>query len=221
MNDPRPPAIVVGIDDLRGVYAARALSRHGVPVIGIANDRESYGARTRACQRVIEANTGNDELIEVLAELGPQVDEKAILVPCFEMAVTNISQNRDTLAPWYRIALPAHGAVEILTDKIRFYTHARERGLPIPDTRVLHSRADAERAAKTMSFPCVLKPRNSKSPRWLGQTRLKAFKALESEHLLTLYDRYAPYADGLVAQQWINGDDDSLFTCNGYFGASG
>ena len=217
----RPTAVVGGVDDVRGVYASRTLAREGIHVIGIANDGKSYGARTRACERVIRANTGNDELIEALVELGPQLDQKAILFPCYDVAVVNLSRHREVLSDWYRLALPSAESVETLTDKIRFYKYAQQNGLPIPETRFLPARSDAERASTELRFPVIVKPRTSKSSRWLSHTHLKAFIACDREQLLALYDQYAAHADGLIAQEWINGDDDSYFTCNGYFDANG
>lgn len=216
-----PEAVIVGMDDVRGLHAARALADRGVRVTGIANDTRSYGARTRACGRVIGADTGNGELIEALLMLGRELDEKAVLVPCFDTAVLNLSRHRDELERSYELALPPHDTVETLTDKIRFSELALELGFPVPRSRIVHSRDDAEQAGAELAFPCAVKPRTSKAPGWLDHTRLKAFKARNAAHLLTLYDHHAEHANGLIVQEWIEGGDESHFTCNGYFDAAG
>ncbi len=209
-----PTAVVIGIDDVRGVYAARTLARHRVPVVGIANDPKSYGARSRAVQRTIVADTNGRKLIDALQALGAQFGQKAILVPCMDMTVITLSQHWDRLDRWYRVALPPPDVVELMTDKIKFYTFAQQHDLLIPETHFLYSRNDALRVAEKATFPCAVKPPNSKSPRWLSRTHLKAFKANNGDHLLSLYDEYSPHADALIAQRWIEGTDENHFTCN-------
>ncbi len=216
-----PTAVVIGIDDVRGVYAARTLARHRVPVVGIANDPKSYGARSRAVQRTIVADTNGRKLIDALQALGARFGQKAILVPCMDMTVITLSQHWDRLDRWYRVALPPPDVVELMTDKIKFYTFAQQHDLPIPETHFLYSRNDALRVAEKATFPCAVKPPNSKSPRWLSRTHLKAFKANNGDHLLSLYDEYSPHADALIAQRWIEGTDENHFTCNCYFDFNG
>ena len=217
-SDRQPPtAVVVGMDDLRGVYAARTLARHGVPVIGICQDPKSYGVRSRACQRIITAK-GSDGLIEVLIELAPELDSKAIIVPCTDTSVVTLSSQRSQLERSYSLALPSAECVALLTDKVRFLTYASENHLPIPETRILYTRRDAEEAAAELRFPCVLKPPDSRSPRWLNKTHQKAIKIDDCGSLLSTYDRLSPYADALIAQRWIEGSDSNHYVCNCYLG---
>ena len=64
----RQPAIVIGLDDIRGVYAARTLASRGVPVIGIAKRPGSYGSRTNACREVLYADPTSTRLFDFHAE---------------------------------------------------------------------------------------------------------------------------------------------------------
>ena len=211
----RPPAIVVGMDDFRGVYAARTLARHGVPVIGIATDGKSYGARSRACQRIL-SGIRSEQLIDALIDLGPQLASRAIIFPCNDGSVTKLSRHRDRLADWYTLGLPSPETVQLLGDKLRFYEYAQRNHFPIPETRFLYARQDAERAADEISYPSVVKPPDSGSARWLGKTHLKAIKIESSEDLLSCYDQYGPYADVLILQRWIEGADSDHYACNCY-----
>ncbi|WP_175471614.1 carboxylate--amine ligase [Geodermatophilus telluris] len=135
------------------------------------------------------------------------------------MSVLLVSRHRDRLAPWYRIALPDHDVVELLMDKSTFLRHAQATGLPIPGTAFLDDRGDAEEAARTLTFPVVVKP-PIKSPTWQGHTNLKAFQVQDASELLEVYDRVSAWSDCLIAQEWVAGGVDSLYSCNAYFDRS-
>jgi D-aspartate ligase len=215
-NHIKPYAVVIGLDCITGLQTARILASHDVPVIAIASDPTHYCSRTRVCERIYSADTANEDFVELLESLGPELDRDAVLFPCTDISVLLISQNRHRLDPWYRITLPEHETVEMLMDKISFLTYAQKQGLPVPKTYFLRLRSDAERAAKELSFPCILKP-PIKSPAWQKSTKAKVFKAANPEELLNLYDRCAQWADLLMVQEWVEGTDADLYSCNCYF----
>jgi len=212
----RPYAIVIGLDCMTGLQTARIYARHGVPVIGIAKNPKHYCAQTRIPERVYGTNTDNEALVRQLEEIGPDFDQKPVLVPCTDMSVHQISEHRDRLSPYFRFALPAHNTVKTLMDKISFYAYAEEHDLAIPKTRYLHNRADVEQAAQELTFPVILKP-PIKTPMWEQQTKAKVFKVPSSEELVELYARCSGWADVLMVQEWIEGTDSDLYSCNCYF----
>lgn len=217
MANSTPYVIVVGADDTRGVYAARTFHQHNIPVIGIAKNLRAYGCRTRAYEAVYQSSPDGDELIDKLEELASTLSEKAVIVPCLDTSVLTISRHRHRLDALYHITLPDPDVVEMLTDKTAFYTYAMAAGFPIPQTHILHNDVDAEKAAHELSFPCILKPSTSKSPRWLQRTNLKAFKAANAEEFLNFYNHYHQWTDALIAQEWIAGTDADLYACHCYF----
>lgn len=216
MRHAAAPAVVLGLDCITGLQTARILAAHGVPVIGVARDPGHFCCRTRVCTRVVAADTKTEALIAALEALGPALGQPAVLVPCTDLSVLLVSRHRQRLQAWYRIGLPPEPVVETLLDKLAFSRHAAEAGLPIPETRLLHSRDDVERAAEHLRFPCILKP-PVKTPAWERRTKEKVFKLETRDELLACYDRCAPWAPALIVQEWIDGGDDSLFSCNCYF----
>lgn len=215
-----PPAVVVGLDTITGLQTARILHARGVPVVGLTNDLDHYACRTRACVRVVAADLRSEQLIDALLRLGPELDGRPALLPCTDLAVLLISRHRDRLQPWFAIALPEHDVVEMLMDKISFLLHARDRGLPIPATVIIDDRADAERAATTLTYPALLKP-PLKSAAWQAFTSAKAVPVADGQELLDVYDRIAPFSERFIAQEWIEGGADALYSCNAYFGRTG
>lgn len=212
----QPYAIVVGLDCITGLQAARILAQRGVPVIGIARDKAHYCSRTRVCDRIIAADTGSEAVIQALETLGKELNDKAVLYPCTDMSVLLISRNRHRLFEHYHISLPEAEVVEMLMDKISFCHYAQKEGLPIPGTFFLSNSADAERAAKQLTFPCIVKP-PIKTPTWERNAKAKVFKAFDRHDFLRLYERCSGWADLLMVQEWVEGSDADLYSCNCYF----
>jgi D-aspartate ligase len=214
----RPRAIVVGLDSITGLQTARILAGRGVPVIALAKDVGHFCCRSRVCERIVSADTGTDRLIETLEELGSGLDGKAVLFPCADVSVLLISKHRERLESAFHVMLPPNDVVELLTHKATFYAYAQEQGLSIPPTVFVRTRADAEAAASTLTFPVVLKP-SLRTPEWDASTRDKAFKARDASEVLAIYDRVATWTDLLLAQEWVVGPETGLFSCNAYFGS--
>ncbi|WP_199522536.1 carboxylate--amine ligase [Geodermatophilus marinus] len=211
-----PPAVVVGLDNFTGLQTARLLAERGVPVIGLVTDPRHYACRTRACVEVVQADLLGESFVDELVNLGRGLDERAVLFPCTDLTVLLVSQHRERLAPWFRMALPDHDVVETLMDKIGFLRHAKERRIPIPDTVIVEDRAGAERAARELAYPVVLKP-PIKSATWQARTSRKVFLVRDARELLEVYERIAPWAEQLIAQEWIDGGAEALYSCNSYY----
>lgn len=215
-NEPNPPAIVIGLDCITGLQTARILAGHNIPVIGIAGNRGHFCCRTRVCSQILESDLQTAEVILLLEKLGPQMPQKAVLFPCTDYTVLLISRYRQQLEPWFHLALPEAKVVENLMDKKGFLTFAKKHGLPIPNTVFVRNRLDVEKAAELVSFPCVLKP-SMKTNLWQSQNLSKAYVAADAAELLDLYDRFGQFANTLIVQEWIEGSDGDLYSCNCYF----
>ncbi|HET7067784.1 MAG TPA: hypothetical protein VFI21_09290 [Nocardioides sp.] len=187
----------------------------------MAADRRHFGARTNACVDVVESRLSGTSMIDTLRHLARRLGpEPAVLVPCTDGAVWSLSLHRDQLLDRYRLPLSDHDGVDLLMDKVRFADHARMHGLAAPRTEVLRSRADAEKAAEVLSWPAVVKP-PVKAEDWLAHTTAKGIRVSGPEQLLEVYDRVAGWAPVLLAQEWVEGPEDGLFSCNAYFDATG
>ena len=213
-----PPAVVIGMDCMTGVQTARILARHDIPVIGMAKHADHPCCRTNACEKIVYCDITGPELIETLKEMGPGLGERAVLYPCTDLSVLLISRHRAELEPWFHVVLPAAEVVELLIDKINFLTWAQEQKLPIPATYFLRSRTDAEEAAAGLNYPCVLKPA-VKTPKWEKHSGVKVYKLSSAAELLACYGEVAAWSDLFMVQEWIEGDDSTLYSCNCYFNA--
>lgn len=215
-----PPAIVVGLDSITGLQATRILTSHGIEVIGVAHDRGHFGCRTRLARRVIEAPPGGDELIAALEALATSLPQGAVLLPMTDLSVASISLHRGRLRRAFAFRLPDHDVVMRLMDKTRFADLAAELGVAVPRTVVLRDPADARRAAETLTFPVVLKP-GLKEHDWQARAGAKVLRAQSLDELVALVDRHAGPGIEFVAQEWVPGGDEHLYTCNAYFTEGG
>jgi D-aspartate ligase len=212
----RPPAVVVGLDCITGLQTTRIFEARGVPVVGVVADPRHFCARTRLPVAIVRAPLRGEALVDALVALGARLDHPGVLIPCTDAAVLAISAGRERLTGAFRFVLPDHADVERLMNKVSFAEHAIATGLAIPPTAVLRSRADAERAAATLTFPAVLKP-GLKGPAWVAATKAKAIQVDTAAELLSQYDESAGWADVLIAQSWVPGPERSLYSVNTYY----
>lgn len=216
-----PAAVLIGLDSMQGLQAARVLASRGVRVIAIARSRNHDACRTNVCQRILFTDTRSEVLIDALAALGKSLSQKAVLFPCEDANVLLISRHRERLEEWFHIALPDAGVVEMLMDKVQFYAYALENDFPIPRTMFVRSRKDLEAASRALTFPCILKPANSATRQWESSVMVSAFKVPDANEMRSLYERYHPYTDVFIVQEWISGPDSNLYSCNCYFDKEG
>ncbi len=216
MGSNLPYAVVIDIDHINGLQTARIFHFRKIKVIGIANNVSHYCAKTRACTRIINSSTKTNELIDTLLMLGTEFEQKPLLIPSQDTSVLLVSRNRDILTPLYHIALPSEAAVEMLMDKPSFYTYARKMNLPIARYYLIKTRSEAEQAIESLNPPLIIKP-PLKSPRWEANTKIKAYKVNNREDFLKIYEMCKNWADVLMVQEWIEGTDVDLYSCNCYF----
>ena len=215
-NQQIPCAIVISIDSMPGLQAARILAGKKIPVIALAKDPKHHSCRTNVCEEIIITNTESEQLITTLVEIGPTFSHRPVLFPCQDTDVLLISRYRNKLEKWYHIVLPEPDVVEILMDKMRFHGWAETHGFPVPQTCIVNNNGQLEEMIPRLTFPCLLKP-TKRTPAWIEHTSSKAFIISDKDELLSVFDRHKQWADSFVVQQLIEGDDTTLYSCNCYF----
>lgn len=214
------PAVVIGLDSTTGLQTARILAARGIAIIGVAGDPRHACCRTRACREQVVADPMGPGLVDALVRLGRRLPARAVLFPCSDLSVLTLSRRRDEIEPWFHVVLPDAAVIERLVDKGRFARWAEAEGLPIPRTRLLRTAADVAPAAGALRFPCILKP-DVRSPDWKARIGEKGFRVELPGDLLPLFDRCAPWAETLLLQEFVEGDDTAHVTCNLYVTKAG
>jgi len=165
---------------------------------------------------VVESPLSGAPLLAALRDLARREDGPCVLIPCTDAAVHYLSEHRGELPEGFILPLGPHEQVSLLMDKSSFARHAAAAGLPVPRTATLASRDEAELVAGTLDYPCVLKP-TAKSPTWLEHTSAKAFWVRDRQEFMAVHDRISGWAPALLAQEWVEGPETGLFSCNAYF----
>lgn len=213
----RPAAVITNLETFVGFQTARILHRHGIPVVALADRPRDPLCRTRRVEAILDAGSDGRDTVAVLERIAPLFPVRPVLLPCSDAAVSALSVARDRLA--YKLVLPDHEIIELLTDKSRFLVEAERAGVAVSPYRLLHTRADAEAAAVELHYPVVMKPFRS-NPAWGARVGQKAVRVFDASRMLETWDRADPdYA--VLAQEWVEGGDDRLYSCNAYFSADG
>lgn len=211
-----PYVVVIDIDHINGLQTARIFAERRVRVVGIANNLKNYPAKTRVCEKIFQANTKSNELADKLISISSMFKEKPLLIPSQDNSVLIISRNRKRLEDYYKIALPDEDTVEMLMDKPSFYKFAISENLPVAKYFLLKNMEEAEEALNKLNFPCIIKP-PMRYPSWESNTKIKAYKVYNRDEFWDIYKMCAGWADVLMAQEWIEGTDVDLYSCNCYF----
>ncbi len=189
-------------------------------MLGVASNLGHFCARTRVCDEIVQANTASEELVEALETLATGSSTKPVLYPCTDNSVLRVSRNRARLTDSLHIALPSHSVVQMLMSKPALARHAQQHGFRVPATVDVRSREDIEVAISTLRFPCVMKPA-LKDSRWLSHGSQKAFKIATPDELVDTFEIHSPWSDRFIVQEWIEGSESDLYSCNCYFDTNG
>jgi D-aspartate ligase len=92
---------------------------------------------------------------------------------------------------------------------------ANEQGIPTPKTLCPTLRADVEEFVEKRTFPLVIKPADP----FLGDPSAKKIVYSRRELIDEVERRAADGPLNMVLQEYIPGDADSVWMCNGYFGS--
>lgn len=216
MNLPRydrPPAVVLGLGQ-NGLGTVRALGRLGIPVIGVDNDLEQPGAKTRYCVKfyVKDFVKGGPPLLEGLLDLGRKLEamgQKGVLLPSGDLNVQLVSEEREKLEPYFYMSLPSKEVLRLFLDKKSFYKLAMERGFPLPRTWFTDGAHDIDAIAREIEYPCLIKPFQPNAT-WRQTFDTRLFLADSADMLKQLYELIYPVHQDLIIQEYMPGDDSQV-----------
>lgn len=203
-----PPCIVLGLETQIGLGIVRELGRAGVPVIGIAQERDAIGLASRyLARKLVVESPRSAELVATIRALGDE------LGPCCLLAVSEanlswLATHRESLGR-VRAVVPAPEKLAIVLDKQRTLQAAREVGIAVPETVEPISMAEARALAASFRFPAVLKwkdPHAIAQPlRACGLELLKAEYVYTPEQFLATAGRYEPIGQWPIMQAYCPG----------------
>jgi predicted ATP-grasp superfamily ATP-dependent carboligase/protein-tyrosine-phosphatase len=153
-------ALILDGHSRAAIEAAQALGRAGIEVIVSAEERDAIALRSRyALEKLVQPRViPQDRIIRWLEDLDAkrQLD---LIIPCTENSLQAFLQIPENHRLRRIAVLPSNRSLQITLDKNLTREHAHGLGVPIPQTLLMHTLAEAVTPTR---FPVVLKPVRSK-----------------------------------------------------------
>jgi len=216
----QPPVIVLNMFHT-GLGIAHQLWRTGVRVVGLSADPHIFGNFTRACEVRPAPNSQDnpEQLLEFLLHIAAEL-EGAIVFPTRDADILFLDRFRADLEPVYKLAIPPRQVLFRTINKSALAEAAVAANILTPQTTVVSTKAQLNRAMHAIGLPCVVKPTCSihwrQDNNWTRLGARKAFRADTPEELRRLYDRVSLVHSEILLQEWIPGEDNQLAIWGGY-----
>jgi D-aspartate ligase len=221
--DATVPAVVAFRGAYGAVSIARTLGRLGVPTYLVAQDGKSSpvtSSRYWAERMWWNFDRSEEDSVGYLIEVGKRLAARhgrpALLLTMEDWMAVLFERNGDALREQFIVPLPDQPVVHTLLNKWGMNELARENGIPIPTTIFPASGAEAEDFLATAGLPVVMKGADPFAP-----DRPPTMIIRRPEELLEVISKREATGKSLnmVLQEFIPGGIDSVWMCNGYFGA--
>lgn len=212
------------VDIFRGGYGdvsiARTLGRLGVPMYLVAQKgmrTPVWSSRYWAKRTRWDYSSPEQQSVAFLLDLGATLQAahgtRAILLTTSDWIAIFIERNRHLLQEQFVFPQPVGPVIHTLLNKWEMHLLAKEHSIPTPNTAYPASRADVEEFLETNNFPIVMKPADPYSSNPTSKKIIYSRQELMDE-----VDREAARAPlELVLQEYIPGDAETVWMCNGYF----
>ncbi len=216
-NSEKIPALVCG-----EIGLIRSLGEVGVPVYAGSyyKDHIAYYSKYVKKRLHFESSLSHD-FVKQLVDLGKAERRKMVFFSDDDRVILTFSQYRGDLAPYYYFNLPDAEVVDSLLDKRKFALLAEQYDLPAPRSFIPSSSEEVKCAGSKMEFPVIVKPAHKddwwdpKFKQLVGPYR-KAIMCQDIDSLTDLYSKVAQINPAIVVQEYVEGDDNDLFSVNIY-----
>jgi D-aspartate ligase len=160
-----------------------------------------------------------DALVTALLEAAARSSVPATLFYQQDDELLLISRRRKELGRRLGFVIPSAELVRGLVDKAAFTELATRLDLPVPATRVIHTRADAS-DLHDLTFPVLVKPLRRVAS-WDAVSRSKAVLVADAAQLTELLDRLAADHPEVIAQRPVPGPESRIESYHVYVGDDG
>lgn len=217
----RVPVLVIYRGGYGAVAVARTLGRLGVPMYLLAQEGMAtpvWSSRYWHEKIRWDFSRPESESLAFLLEVGHRLHEehgaRPVLLTLADWVAIFIERNGDVLQEQFVFPRAARPIIRSLANKWEMDLLAKEHAIPTPETIKPGSPAEVEAFLETQSFPIVLKPADPYLPQAPEKQILTSRRALMEQ-----VARETAYGSpNYVLQEYIPGDAEAVWMCNGYFG---
>lgn len=223
MIDTSTPAVVIYRGGHGAVAIARTLGRLGVPTYLVAQEGMTtpvWASRYWVGKTRWDFARAEHDSIAFLLDLGARVGadhgKKAILLTLADWIAILIERHRSVLEEQFVFAAPEQPILHTLLNKWGMHMLATEHGIPTPHTVCPASRSEVDDFLQSTEFPIVMKAADPFLPDPPPTCMIRS----RAEVMHQVSRREAADAPlNMVLQEYIPGDVETVWMCNGYFGA--
>jgi D-aspartate ligase len=190
-----------------GLGAVRSLHKAGVKVDIIALHDQEPALVSKIPQRKVVLNSpyNEQELLDTLLSW-PQKD--LVIIPCSDLFVNFLLNNKDVLAKYFSFVLPEGTLSSGLIDKKQEISIVSDY-VDLPKTITEIPTTASELLTKT-TLPIIIKPRSNELNR-IGEKNIQIYSSSELDDFYTNFSEVLQYC---IVQELIEGDDSHLWVCN-------
>ena len=222
MIDRSVPVLVIYRGGQGAVAIARSLGRLGVPVYLIAQEGTTtpvWSSRFWTKKIRWDFSQPESESLAFVLDVGGEIErrhgKRAILLTLADWVAIFVERNAAALEDRFVFPQSVQPILTALLDKWGMYRLATEHGIPTPATACPATLADIDEFLASSGFPIVMKAADpfvqKRPPTKLVHSREELIEDLGG----------AAITEGqlnVVLQEYIPGDVESVWMCNGYFG---
>jgi predicted ATP-grasp superfamily ATP-dependent carboligase len=200
----------------QAVAAVRSLARAGHTVLvgdSTSWNKAGWSRSAHGVFRYPPPQREREEFVSRIAQLAA-AQPGTLVLPMTEATTLSLSIHRDRIfAAAGCMVLPSHEQVLRAFDKQQTTELARSLGIAVPWTMLVSNPDEAERAARSLQYPVVLKPRASEELGQQGNLRTggRPRYASTPAEFLSAYDDVSRRSSGVLVQQYVEGEGTGYF----------
>lgn len=216
----RVPAIVVG-GGINALGIVRSLGAEDIPVVVVERTPGGPACESKYATPALYGplvSGAKDDFVGYIVQVARRYTTAPVLFLTQEAVVQDVSLQRERLAGHVKHVLASHQVLSSLMDKSAFQIRAQQLGFPVPRAVVLNDATEVEKA-KSLTFPCVLKP-IAKNETWEHRFK-KAYRFENFEGLAAAFKELSSASVPVIVQEWIEGADSDVYFTLVYRDGSG
>lgn len=213
-----PRAVILGADT-NGLAHVRALGKMGICsyVVCSGTDHMNLARFSKYCEALFvssDAENYEKNLKKTLIDLGRRLRSSLVIFPTSDFFVNFLSSNNSQLKKYFLFNVPSSDVLRLIVNKFETDRMAQSLGIRSPKTVEMGLSETAGSISKSLSFPCIVKPKDSFSIAFPWKNKIIATQN-ELENFLK---KYHSLKEHVVIQEIIPGEEQNIYQCTAYIG---
>jgi D-aspartate ligase len=217
--DTSSAVLVLQMDHYGALGVMRSLGRLGVSVYGVHPTRWPAASFSRYCRKVFPLDLDavpTEQSVDCLLNIANTIGVRPILMATNDETALFVARNAARLQEAFRFPHNPTQTVWSLYNKKEMYFLAKRLSIPTAKTAFPESREDVLEFCEKAQFPIMLKASDNICVS--RRTRKKMVIVGSKEELIAQYDAMEDSSNpSLMLQEYIPGNDASVWMFNGYF----